>query len=314
MIGLIGLGNMGRVIGERLVEEGEDLVVWNRSPNKAGGMARTRVVDTPAEVVASATVTLSVLANDSAIEDVYFGQGGLLSGDLAGRVIVEFCTTSPEQAKRLEAAVEERNGQFLECPVGGTIGPARSGMLLGLAGGRAAVLDAARPVLEKLTRRLEHLGPVGNGAAMKLAINLPLMVYWSALGEALGLVLDRGIDLDMATDILADSSGAIGAAKSRVPPIRDMIATGQPGGINLTLRNGLKDMRLMEDLARSNGGRHEVISATRERAEAAMNGGFADLDTSLIAAFDQVTPSSDEVDDNQANAEDQQQPENQLPE
>lgn len=293
MIGIVGLGNMGRAIAERLLAEGEELVVWNRSPGKADGLAGVTEASTPADVAARADVVLSVLANDAAIEAVYYGRAGLLSAPLDGKVIVELCTTSPENAVALDAAVMGLGGLFLECPVGGTIGPARDGKLLGLAGGRDAAFAAARPTLEKITRRLEHLGPAGNGAAMKLAINLPLMAYWGALGEALGLVLGRGVDLHQATEILIDSSGAIGAAKGRVPPIRDMIQTGDPGGVSFALRNALKDMGLMEALAEAHGHSHGVISAVRARGLAAAEAGFGDLDASMMAAYEHRFLASD---------------------
>lgn len=84
----------------------------------------------------------------------------------------------------------------MECPVGGTIGPARSGQLLGLAGGETADVERARPVLEKLCRRIEQMGRIGAGASIKLAINLPPIVFWQSFGEALALVhhleKDRG--------------------------------------------------------------------------------------------------------------------------
>ena len=287
MIGIVGLGKMGRPIAERLNETGQSLLVWNRTKDRAVGLADAEIAASPADVAARSSLVLSVMANDAAIEAVYFGDEGLLAHPLAGTVIVEMCTTSPERARALEVAVTDTGGRFLECPVGGTIGPARKGQLLGLAGGSAETFEAAQPVLDLITRRLEHLGPAGSGAAMKLAINLPLMVYWCALGEALGLVLDRGIDPTKALDILADSSGAIGAAKMRVPPITRMLVEGDPGSANFALATGLKDMRLMEALADENGRRHEVISAARARAEAALGAGFAELDCSMLAAFDQ---------------------------
>jgi 3-hydroxyisobutyrate dehydrogenase len=185
------------------------------------------------------------------------------------------------------AAVEARGGRFLECPVGGTIGPAREGQLLGLAGGTDAAFAAAEPVLRKLTRRLEHLGPVGTASAMKLAINLPLMVYWAALGEAVALALSRGVDPTLALDILSDSSGAIGAAKKRIPPIRDMLLNGQPGGVNFTLRNSIKDMKLMEALAAGTGRPSPVIAAARATAERAAEGGWGGYDGSLVGMFGQ---------------------------
>ena len=287
-IGVLGIGNMGRAMAERLVDVGESPLLWNRTRDKAEAVAGASVADTPAAVAQDSDVVISALANDAAIADAYFGPDGLLSATLGGTVVVETCTTSPETAQRLDAAVTEAGGLFLECPVGGTIGPARDGALLGLAGGSDAAFAAARPVLDHLTRRLEHLGPTGTGAAMKLAINLPLMVYWSALGEALGLVLQKGIDPAQALDILADSSGAIGAAKKRIPPIQQMLETGEPGPVSFSLANALKDMKLMEALSAAHGRPSPVITAARTRAEAAADDGFAEIDCSMVGLHGQT--------------------------
>lgn len=290
-IGVIGLGKMGRAIAERLLEMGQNLIVWNRTVGRADGL-QVKEAASLAEVAAEATVILSVLSDNDAIDAVYRGPGGLLSVDLRGRTTIEFCTMSPERARALDAAVREVGGEFLECPVGGTVGPARQGELLGLAGGDPEVFARAKPILEKLTRRLEHVGPTGAGAAMKLAINLPLMVYWSALGEALGLAMSEGIDASTALDILADSSGAIGAAKRRVPPIRNMIVDGDPGGVNFAIETALKDMTEMIVLAERHGLPAEVITAARERAERALHDGWAGRDASLTAAFGNVRKDS----------------------
>lgn len=283
-IGIAGLGNMGRAIAERLEEEGVSLVAWNRSPAKLEGLG-AEPAQTPADLVGKADIVLSVLANDAATDEVYFGADGFLSGDLTGTLIVEFCTQSPERSKAVAKAVTAAGGAYLECPVGGTVAPARAGKLLGLAGGSAEDFDRARPVLEKITRRLEHMGPVGSGAAMKLSINLPLMVYWGALGEALGLAQAGGVEVTQALDILADSSGAIGAAKTRVPPIREMVVNGNPGAVNIKLEVALKDMVAMVDLAKEHGSGNAIIGAARKRAEAALADGFEGLDASMIAAY-----------------------------
>lgn len=283
-VGLAGLGNMGRAMAERLEEEGIALTVWNRSPGKASGLNAVESA-TPAELVTGCDVMLSVLANDAATEAVYFGEGGYLAGDLKGTLIVEFCTQSPERSQALGEAVRAAGGRYLECPVGGTVGPARAGKLLGLAGGSSEDFETARPVLEKLSRRLEHMGPVGAGAAMKLSINLPLMVYWGALGEALGLARAGGVDPTQALGILADSSGAIGAAKTRVPPIREMVVNGDPGPVNIKLEVAMKDMVAMVALARANGSGNGIIGAALARATAAHEDGFAGLDASMVAAY-----------------------------
>ncbi|MDA9865455.1 NAD(P)-dependent oxidoreductase [bacterium] len=286
--GVIGIGNMGRGIAARLIDQGHEVAIWNRTPEKAQGIAGTDLCATPAEVVAKADVILSILANDAAIDAVYGGDTGLCSATLAGKVLVEMCTTSPETTRDLEVRVTDGGGLFLECPVGGTIGPAREGKLLGLAGGTDAAFVAAAPVLNDICRRLEHLGPVGTGAAMKLAINLPLMVYWGAVGEAIGLALGEGVDSALAMDILADSSGAIGAAKTRLPPIGKFMEDGNPGGVSLSMANGIKDMKIMEALAKKHGIASDIVSAARGRAEKAANAGWADIDTPLYGVFGQA--------------------------
>ncbi len=279
---------MGRPIAEHLSEVGEVLVLWNRTQKKAEGIAQSTVVATPRAVAQGCTVILSILANDAALHTAYHGPGGLLEADLTGKTIVELCTTSPGTVMALEKAVTARGGLFLECPVSGNVVPARSGQLMGLAGGTQAAFDSAKPLLQKMTRRLEHLGPVGAGAAMKLAVNLPLMVYWSALGEALGLALSKGVDPALALDILGDSSGAIGAAKKRIPPIHDMLVKGDPGGVSFSLTNAIKDMKLMTSLAEEAGSPDGVIRAVLGKAEAAAAHGWDAYDNSLVGVYGQT--------------------------
>ncbi len=285
MIGIVGLGKMGYAIAQRLLAEGESLTVWNRSSGKAHGLDGAAIAGTPHELVTGCEVIISVLANDAATQSVYFGENGLLSDTLNGKVIVEVCTMAPVRAAELEAAVVEKQGLFLECPVGGTIGPALEGQLLGLAGGTNDAFSKAKPVLQLLTRRLEHFGPVGTGAAMKLAVNLPLMVYWSALGEALQIARSHNVDLSIALDVLADSSGAIGVATKRVPPIREMIVNGEPGNANFSLESAIKDMQLMVSEIDANGMNEQVVAAALQSYKKAEQAGFTGMDCSLVAAL-----------------------------
>ena len=109
-------------------------------------------------------------------------------------------------------AVHSADGAFLECPVGGTVKSVLDGALVGMVAGDCATFYRVRPLLDEMTHRLDFLGEVGNAAAMKLAINLLLMVYWGALGEAVVLLGRHNIDVEQAFDILIDSSNAIDQA------------------------------------------------------------------------------------------------------
>ena len=194
-VGIAGLGRMGAAIAGRLMECGHTLTVWNRSVEKALPLAAAgaMVAETPAEVARRADVILTILTDAEAIAAVYSGPDGLLAADVAGKLFIDMSTVRPEIETALAAKVRERGAAFVECPVGGTTGPARQGKLIGLMGAEPADAARAKPILDQLCRRLEHCGPVGAGALMKFAVNLPLMVSWQALGEALALVRPLGI-------------------------------------------------------------------------------------------------------------------------
>ena len=285
LLGLIGVGKMGRAICERLMETGNELIVWNRSLEKISDLKGVTVASSPAEVASSADIIISILANDNATQAAYFDEGGLTSISLLGKLIIEICTTSPERAVELENSVKEKGGQFVEAPVGGTVKPAREGTLLGLVAGDKDAFDRAEPILKQLTRRIEYLGDTGAAAAMKLAINLPLMVYWGALGEAVAMATKKDIPAEQAMSILVDSSGAIGAAKVRCQPILEMIQEGQSAASNFTMFNAIKDMKLMVGTAQSMGFESPIIDAARKTAEDAAEDGWAVHDASLLAAW-----------------------------
>ena len=150
---------------------------------------------------------------------------------------------------RVETALAERvratRAAFVECPVGGSTGPARQGKLIGLMGAEPADAARAKPLLDQLCRRIEHCGPVGAGSVMKLAINLPLLVYWQALGEALALCRPLGIDPARLIDLFSDSSGGPNVLKSRGPALVRMLEGEDAGAVTFRLDAGAKDLRTM---------------------------------------------------------------------
>ena len=188
-IGIAGIGKMGSNIGARLMEVGHKLTVWNRTADKTKPLADAGagVAKTPAELASAVEVVITILTNADAIDAVYHGPHGLLSGDVKGKLFIEMSTVPPEAQVALAEKVRAKGAAYVECPVSGSVIPARSGKLLGLMGAEPADAARARPMLEQLCRRVMHAGPVGSGAVLKLAVNLPLMIYWQALGEQLSL-------------------------------------------------------------------------------------------------------------------------------
>ncbi|MGC2777623.1 MAG: NAD(P)-dependent oxidoreductase [Bradyrhizobium sp.] len=246
-IGIAGLGRMGAAIAGRLMECGNTVTVWNRSAAKVFPLAAAGafIAESPAEVAGRAETIITILTDAAAIDAVYLGPSGLLSADIAGKLFIEMSTVRPEHEVALAAKMREKGAYFVECPVSGTIGPARQGKLIGLVGADGPDAERAKPILDQLCRRIEHCGPVGAGALVKLAINLPLMIYWQALGESLALCRPLGLDPARLIDLLADTGGGTNVLKTRGPAITKIIKGEDAGPVTFDLDGGRKDLRAM---------------------------------------------------------------------
>ncbi|MBO0755763.1 MAG: NAD(P)-dependent oxidoreductase [Bradyrhizobiaceae bacterium] len=246
-IGVAGLGRMGVAISQRLMGAGHTLTVWNRTAAKTKPLADAgaKVASTPADLASRVEAIITILTDAAAIDAVYSGPAGLLTAPVKGKLFIEMSTVRPETEIALAGQVRAKGATLVECPVGGTTGPARQGKLIGLMGAVPEDAARARPILEQLCRRLEHCGPVGAGAVMKLAINLPLMIYWQALGEALALCRPLGLDPDRLIDLFGDTSGGANVLKVRGAALAAMLKGTDPGPVTFSLDNGVKDLRTM---------------------------------------------------------------------
>ena len=265
-IGIAGTGRMGAAIAGRLMGLGHEVTVWNRTPEKTRALAAAgaSVAGTPAELAARVEMAITILTDSVAIGATYAGTDGLLAGDVRGKLFIEMSTVRPDTEIALAAKVRAKGAAMVDCPVGGSVGPAKEGKLLGFLGGEEADVARARPVLEQICRRVEHVGPVGAGARMKLAINLPLLVYWEALAEALALIAPLGLDPARVVDILADTSGGPNVLKSRGASLAAAMRGEEPASVTVDVETMRKDLRTMVEEARVSGFALPVTSRTLE--------------------------------------------------
>lgn len=286
-IGVLGTGRMGSAMAERLLDSGHALTIWNRSAEKTAALVTRGAVGvaTPAEVVAASEFVLSVLTDAAAIEGTYGGASGALSGPLEGRLFIEMSTVRPATPIALAQRVRAAGGAMIECPVGGTVGPARDGKLLGLVGGEAADVERARPLLAQMCRRVEHVGPVGAGASMKLAINLPLLVYWQALGEALALAAPAGLEPARLIDIMADTSGAPALMKFRGAAVASALSGADLGAAHFNIDSIRKDLRTMLEEGHALGRELPTAAAALGSFDAAASQGMGQRDGAELAAW-----------------------------
>ncbi len=285
-IGIVGTGRMGAAIAQRLMGLGHELTVWNRTPEKTKALAAAgaKVAASPAALAGTADLIITMLTDDKAIEAMYHGPQGLLAGDAKGKLFVEMSTVRPGVEIALAAKVKQKGGALVDCPVGGTVGPARDGKLFGFVGGSDADVARAKPVLDQLCRRLEHVGPVGAGARMKLAINLPLMVYWQAFGEALALCAPLKLDPDRLISIFSETSGGPNVLKARGPAVAAGLRGQDSGPVTFDVDLICKDLRVMIAEGKTLGIDLPVSQRSLECFEEAAKEGMGHKDGALLPA------------------------------
>ncbi len=280
-IGIAGTGRMGAAIAGRLAGLGHEVAVWNRTAAKARGLGFS-VFETPEQLIAHSEVVITLLADGKAVKEVY---ARLLVGQAQGRLLIDMSTVRPEVSRDISSQAKAKGAFFVECPVGGSVGPAKEGRLFGFAGGEAADVERARPLLAQLCRRIEHVGPAGAGASVKLAVNLPLLVYYQALGEALSLLKNSGLTAEKTMDIIGDTSGAPAMLKNRGPQIAAVLAGAEPPPPTVDVDTLRKDLREMLDEARALGATLPVAAAALECYDAASRAGLGAKDCTVLPRF-----------------------------
>ncbi len=215
-IAVLGLGAMGSRMADNLLAAGHALAVYNRTPARAEGLAArgATVADTPRAAAEGADFVLAMLTDDDASRAVWLDdETGAIHGLRRGAIAIEASTLSPAWTAELSRAVAAAGAGFLDAPVAGSRPQAEAGALIFLVGGGEASVETARPVLAPLAAAIHHVGPVGAGMAMKLAVNAFFGIQVAALGEVLALARASGIDHARAAEVL-------GALPITAPPLK----------------------------------------------------------------------------------------------
>ena len=220
-IAILGTGRMGTAFAKRLIDVGHSVTIWNRTvKNMDAAIAVGATAAHSIQETTAADIILISLSNAEAVGDV---SDKLIAAGILGKLVIDLSTLLPQETKDIGARVTAAGADFIDCPVGGTVAPALKGALLGMAGGTELAFERAKPILEQLCKRIELLGPIGTGAHMKLAVNLPLAVYWKTLAEAVAMLDGSGIATDVAISMIADSSAGPTVLKNRAKVVVDTI-------------------------------------------------------------------------------------------
>jgi 3-hydroxyisobutyrate dehydrogenase-like beta-hydroxyacid dehydrogenase len=279
-VSIIGTGRMGAGMAVRLRESGADVTVWNRTREKADATG-CAVAGTAREAAAAADVVIVSLADDAAVLAAYDGPDAVAAGLGEGTVVVESSTIDPETVRRVEPLVTGRGAVLLDGPVSGSIALVEKGQLTFMVGGPLAGVDRARPVLDLLARQVFHVGELGSGAVVKLAVNTVVLSLNQALAEALVLAERAGVPRETAYEVLANS--AIGSAF--VSYKRPAFERPDETPVAFSLELVAKDLGLVAQLAERVGARMPQAETNLGVASAAVAAELGGRDMAAVAAY-----------------------------
>ena len=280
-VAVLGAGRMGGAMVGTLRRSGFDVVAWNRDRAKTDEVARTTgagIAETPSEAAAASDVAITSLADDAAVEAVYADAVG---GFHDGQVVLEMSTIAPQTVRTIAPSVLGRGATMLDAPVSGSVPVVERGELTIMVGGEPDVLERARPVLEALSSTIIHVGELGTGATMKLAVNALVHGLAVALSESLVLAERAGVERTTAYEVFA--SGA--AAAPFVLYKRAAFERPDETPVAFSLDLVAKDLDLILALAERVGAPMPQADTNREEVRAALESGLADRDMSALADY-----------------------------
>jgi 2-hydroxy-3-oxopropionate reductase len=231
MVGFVGLGSMGGPMASNLIGAGYDLVLHNRTKEKAEKLAAEgggEVAETPREVGARCDIVITMLPGPTEVEAVVSGGDGLLEGISKSSLVVDMSTSSPTLARKLARTARERGASMLDAPVsGGDVG-AIDGTLSIMVGGEEEDFERARPLFEAMGKTVTHVGPDGAGQVVKAANQIVVALTIEAVSEALVLGSKAGVDSEKMLDVL--SGGLAGNRVMEVKREKLLSRHFEPGG------------------------------------------------------------------------------------
>ncbi len=278
-IGLIGTGLMGQALAEHLLAENQSLIVFNRSPEKSAVLADAgaSVRQSAQQVLQDADICLLFLSDAEAIHSVF---DAIEPAAFRDTLIIQMGTIAPEESREMAARVRDQRGRYLECPVLGSLPEARSGSLILMAGGSKQDYETALPLLEMIGKEPQHIGDIGQGATVKLAMNQLIAGLTASFALSLALVEKEGIETEQFMKIVRDSALYAPTFDKKLTRMleRDF---ADP---NFPTKHLAKDTRLFLSVAEQLGLNTSALEGIAQLLDATLKMGLENTDYSAIMA------------------------------
>jgi 3-hydroxyisobutyrate dehydrogenase len=277
-IAILGLGLMGSAIARRLTRQGHQVTGWNRGAERAKALADqgVAVAGDPREAVEDTEIAVVLLSDAAAIKETLLAEQ--VKPALSGHILVQMGTIAPSESRHLAKRIAAAGGEYLEAPVLGSLPEAHEGRLIVMAGGEPDLFGRCRPLLDALSEDPRLIGPVGQGAALKLAMNQLIAGLTAAFSLSLGLVRAEGIDVEQFMALLRTSALYAPTFDKKL----DKYLGHEYGAANFPLKHLLKDVRLFRRAAEDTGLDTALITSIEAACLRAQAKGYADQDYSAL--------------------------------
>jgi len=281
-IGLVGTGMLGEAVGLHLLESGFSLTVYNRTKSKTKNLEQNGALisDTPKHVAESSDLIITCVKDADAVEQVLFGQDGIVAGKHEGLTVVEMSTINPNNAIQNSKRLSAEGINSLEIPVMGGPNVAVDGKLVLMASGDRDVFEANKEVFDVIANKTFFLGKSGSAHSIKIAMNLQISLLALALAEGITLTKKAGFDPEKFLEVLNSTYFKTGMSENKAHKmIRDEF---EP---TFTLKNLQKDLGIITEAAKDFGAVLPMAERANEIYRDAIDAGFGEIDYTGILAY-----------------------------
>ncbi len=277
-ISVIGAGLMGGAIAQKLFEHKHDVIAYNRTKEKLNSLNSlgVQIANSPSEAIEKSEIVILMLADASAIKSVMIND--IILRIIKDKLIIQMGTILPDESKELKEIFTERNAEYFEAPVLGSIPQILNETLIVLVGGSREQFEKHKNIFTAFSKDIYHIGEVGQAAAIKLAFNNLIASLIPAFSLSLGIVKKSNIDVNIFMEILRKSALYAPTFDSKLP----MILSEDFSRANFPAKHMLKDGKLIEKYASDLNINTKIISALNSVFEEAIKAGFEEKDYSSV--------------------------------
>ncbi|HAA84264.1 MAG: 3-hydroxyisobutyrate dehydrogenase [Thermodesulfobacterium commune] len=275
-IGFIGLGTLGREIAKRLISQGVELIIWNRSKEKAKQL-ELELVETPKDLISMVDKVFIIVSDSEASKKVIFGKDGLVEGDIQGKTIIDLTTNHYRYVVEAEKELKQKGAYYLEAPLLGSVIPAQRGELTVLVGGDQNKFEEAKDIFEKFCRNMIYLGEIGKATKLKLINNIVLGGYMAVLAEAMAIGEKAGLEKELLLEVLSN-----GAGRSYVLEVKKQKLLEEKFEPHFSVELMYKDLHYAQDLFKDFKAFSMVLQNVKEVYGFARSKDLGHLDFSVV--------------------------------